>query len=129
MKILHGTWIPQTETGFIQQGRFYLWVETTETKQRKKASKTVHPHHLFGTDLTTFLSQELGIKASPPSNLEKAISPQFFLLPSTPNQPLPSLELARYLEAELPETFAWKYWQIACYQRSPLLLRLNRSQM
>ncbi|HEY9641754.1 MAG TPA: DEAD/DEAH box helicase, partial [Coleofasciculaceae cyanobacterium] len=115
MKILHGTWIPQAATGFIQQGGFYLWVETTEANRQRKNNGSVHPRHLLGAELTAFLGADLGIKAATPRSLESLISTQSFLLPST-QQPLPSLELARYLEEELPEEFEWKYWQITCYQ-------------
>ncbi len=71
---------------------------------------------------------------------EQVVFPKYFLLPTSdrltigspdssspespnfPNheqqnpQPLPSLELARYLEVEIPETFDLQYWQIDCYQ-------------
>jgi SNF2 family DNA or RNA helicase len=120
MKILHGTWIPQAEDNFVQGGTFYLWVETTESKkQRGKA----HPRQLGQASLAEFLMNEAGIKLPTVGNqdrnrtstgLEQAIAPQHFLLPSVDQQPLPSLELARYLEAELPETFEWQYWQIDC---------------
>ncbi len=120
MQILHGTWIPQAAEalpgeGFIQSGGFYLWVETTEKKQLRKPSQR-HPRQLVAEDLALLLSQELGVQ--PPGirrDLKELISPQYFLLPSADNQPLPSLELSRYLEEELPETFDWQYWQIDCY--------------
>ena len=41
--------------------------------------------------------------------------PRYFLLPTLNDQPLPSLELSRYLEADSPETFTWQFWQIDCY--------------
>jgi SNF2 family DNA or RNA helicase len=115
MKILHGTWIPQSKEDFVQRGTFYLWVETTETQ---KTRGSIHPRQLRKTDLAEFLESEAGIKLSAVRNrffttLEQAIAPQYFLLP-TADQPLPSLELARYLETELPETFEWQYWQVDC---------------
>ena len=120
MHILHGTWIPQTgapQTGepFIQSGAFYLWVETTEKKRFRQPSLR-HPRQLVADDLAVLLKQELGVE--PPGfrrELQDLISPQYFLLPTVDDQPLPSLELSRYLEAELPETFEWQYWQIDCY--------------
>ncbi len=115
MRILHGTWIPQNEDGFIQNGAFYLWVETTETHSSNRA-ETIHPRHLSGEELVTFLSEELGIKSPSPQPLKTDISPKYFLLPSADKQPLPSIELARYLETDLPETFAFQYWQVECYQ-------------
>lgn len=115
MKILHGTWIPQTENGFIQTGAFYLWVETTESKKQRSRSKSIHPRQLARSELAAFLADELGIKTAS-SQLGEAISPKYFLLPSAAEQPLPSLELSRYLEAETSEEFDFQYWQIDCYK-------------
>ncbi|MBE9176354.1 DEAD/DEAH box helicase [Synechocystis salina LEGE 06155] len=116
MKILHGTWIPQLEEDFIQQGEFFLWVETTETVKKNKISPNSHPNQLLAKELEVFLSHTLGIKSElryyPVAN---RIVPRFFLLPSQNNLPLPSLELARYLEQETPETFDLQYWQVDCY--------------
>jgi SNF2 family DNA or RNA helicase len=115
MKILHGTWIPQPGEEFIQQGAFYLWVETTEQKQFHKPTQR-HPRQSAAADLATLLTAELGIKPPLPRQIQDLISPQYFLLPTLNNQPLPSLELSRYLEEELPESFEFQYWQIDCYQ-------------
>ena len=110
MKILHGTWIPDEKEELIQSGGFYLWVETTEPKTITN-SKTIHPYQLSAKNLESFLAQDLGIK-----NLQSdGITPKYFLLPTANEQPLPSLELARYLETELPEQFTWQYWEIDCY--------------
>src|SRR6476661_7699593 len=111
MKILHGTWIPQAEENFIQPGTFYIWVETT---QKKKQPAKVHPRQLETAQLREFLTKEAGIQLSAVRNTsamgrEYAIVPRYFLLPTADNQPLPSLELARYLETELPETFELEY--------------------
>jgi len=115
MKILHGTWIPQPEVGFVQSGAFYLWVETTERKRFRKPTQQ-HPRQLVKPDLAALLTQELGIQPPSYRKLEDFISPQYFLLPTLNDQPLPSLELSRYLEEELPESFELQYWQIDCYQ-------------
>ncbi len=116
MKILHGTWIPQVEDGFIQRGAFYLWVETNEVTKKSKTTQHIHPCQLFKNDLETFLMQELGIKSELRLHpIAERISPQYFLLPSHGDRPLPSLELARYIEQDLPEAFELKYWQVDCY--------------
>ncbi|PHX54932.1 ATP-dependent helicase [Tychonema bourrellyi FEM_GT703] len=115
MKILHGTWIPQPGEEFIQPGAFYLWVETTEQKQFRKPTQR-HPRQSAAADLATLLSTELGVKPPLPCQIQDLISPQYFLLPTVNNQPLPSLELSRYLEEELPESFEFQYWQIDCYK-------------
>jgi len=110
MQILHGTWIPDSESDFIRSGMFCLWVETTEKKQFRKPGQR-HPRQLMGEDLATLLANELGIKPPNYRRLEDLIQPKFFLLPTVEGQPLPSLELSRYLEEDLPETFDFEYWQ------------------
>jgi len=114
MQILHGTWIPQSGNEFIQAGAFYLWVETTETKRFRKPNQR-HPRHLVAADLAALLASELGIKPPEYSQLQDLIEPCYFLLPTVDAQPLPSLELSRYLEEELPESFEFQYWQVDCY--------------
>lgn len=141
MKILHGTWIPNHSSDFIQSGNFYIWVETTDgkptttakRKSTKKASEpapeqlvTKHRSSLAEAELKAFLFNDLGIKDellqepdakyARSANQEQIIFPKYFLLPTSDQQPLPSLELARYLEIELPESFDLQHWQIDCYQ-------------
>jgi SNF2 family DNA or RNA helicase len=115
MKILHGTWIPQAEVEFVQSGEFYLWVETIEQKQSRKPTQR-HPRQVAAADLVTLLADELGIQPPPYRKLQDRISPQYFWLPSADDRPLPSLELSRYLEQEVPESFEFQCWQIDCYQ-------------
>lgn len=116
MRVLHGTWIPNTETGFIQTGAFYLWVETPLVKKRR-SKKNIHPGHLSKAELETFLINELGITTAPNSNLSDNISPKYFALPTANNQPLPSPELTRYLEGEIPTEYEeFQDWEIDCYQ-------------
>lgn len=113
MHILHGTWIPDASDQFMQGGSFCVWVETTIAKRRRKPS-LLHPRQLERADLAEFL-HGLGIKPSSSTlKLDRAIEPRFFCLP-TVDQPLPSLELARYLEAEPPEAFGWQAWQVDCF--------------
>src|SRR5579883_3468276 len=114
MQILHGTWIPQAETAFTQTGAFYLWVETTDRKRFRQPSQR-HPRQLVAADLATLLTQELGVQPPGYRKLENVIVPQYFLLPTVDSQPLPSLELSRYLEEEPPDTFELQYWQVDCY--------------
>jgi len=114
MQILHGSWIPEAGNSFIQTGQFYLWVETTQNKKVRQSQQR-HPRQLIKSDFATLLSSELGIKPPEFDSLEGLIEPRYFLLPTVDNQPLPSLELSRYLEIEQPESFDFQYWQIDCY--------------
>lgn len=113
MLILHGTWIPQITTDFVQSGAFYLWVETAEKSRRRREG---HPYHLFEPDLVPLLQAELGLKLPHYRSLDFSIASRYFLLPTVDEQPLPSLEMLRYLETETPETFDWQYWRIDCYR-------------
>jgi SNF2 family DNA or RNA helicase len=125
MNILHGTWIPATEPDFVQTGAFYLWIETPETQQPQKtrrskpdSSRSRHPRQLPPDEFASLLTDTLGIKLSPTSIRGSApppITPQYFLLPSHDQAPLPSLELAKFLETELPDRFDWQYWQVDCF--------------
>ncbi len=116
MKVLHGTWIPKAEDSFIQTGAFYLWVETSEQKKRRTKPANHHPGHLTKDDLSTFLVKELGIPQTPSAQISNNISTKYFTLPSTNNQPLPSLELTRYLEEESLEASELQSWAIDCYE-------------
>lgn len=116
MKIVHGSWIPHTETDFIQSGSFYLWIEIPVLKNRRSSKEQIHPGHLSKDELLQFLVQELGIK-EPLSILKDRIAAKYFALPTADNQPLPSPELIKYLEIEVPEEYTeFQYWQVDCYQ-------------
>ncbi len=122
MYILHGTWIPDETENFIQSGRFYLWVETDVTPARRTVG--IHPSHLRTAELDRFLRETLGIPplaavTAPGQRGDKTLAPEIvprsFLLPTAQKWPLPSWEMAQYLEAEVPEAVDWQYWQIDCY--------------
>ncbi|MEH1889145.1 MAG: strawberry notch C-terminal domain-containing protein [Nostoc sp.] len=116
MRILHGTWIPNEETDFIQSGSFYLWVETQLSQKSYTNSQQIHPGHLVESQLIAFLVEELGIKEDN-TKFSQRISPKYFALPTTNNQPLPSPELTKYLEIELTDSYEeFQYWQIDCYE-------------
>lgn len=116
MRILHGTWIPNEETDFIQSGSFYLWVETQLSQKSHTNSQQIHPGHLVKSELIAFLVQESGIKEHN-TEFVQHISPKYFALPTTNNQPLPSPELTKYLEIELTDSYEeFQYWQVNCYE-------------
>jgi hypothetical protein len=113
MKILHGTWIPSSSDEFIQGGEFCLWVETDTPEPQKRPAKDRHPQQLGRQELWAFIA-ELGIGAADPAGSQ--LVTKYFILPSTKTEPLPSLELSRYLETEPPEPTTWKNWSIECYR-------------
>jgi SNF2 family DNA or RNA helicase len=123
MKILHGTWIPGSSDEFIQGGEFCLWVETDTPEPQKRPAKGSHPQQLGRHELWAFLLNELGIGSSDPNGSQLAT--KYFVLPSTKTEPLPSLELSRYLETESPEPTVWKTWSIDCYRLDSITKTLN----
>ncbi|HZS75351.1 MAG TPA: DEAD/DEAH box helicase [Ktedonobacteraceae bacterium] len=124
MHIVHGTWIPEETTEFIQQGAFYLWVETDSLTDAKRASY-VHPRHLRHTALATFLKEKLGIGASTYDMQIGNYVSKYFLLPTIEDRPAPSFELLRYMEVEEPLEFELRSWEIYCYQAQDIITTLN----
>lgn len=122
MHIIHGTWIPDDATEFIQQGGFYLWVETDSPTEAKRASY-VHPRHLRHTALATFLKEKLGIGASTYDVQIGNYVSKYFLLPTVEDRPAPSFELLRYMDEAEPLDFElrpWRFTAIKCRILSPL---------
>ncbi|MBE9041138.1 SNF2 helicase-associated domain-containing protein, partial [Oscillatoriales cyanobacterium LEGE 11467] len=115
MKVLHGTWIPEHGDDFIQSGGFYLWVETSEVKKRRKKSDR-HPRHLEDEQLHDFIRNDLGISTgiSRGDRYAHQVIERNFLLPSTEESPLPSLELVRYFETDEPDSIQLQSWKIDC---------------
>ena len=109
MNILHGTWIPEHTDNYVRKGAFYLWVETDSTDGRKK-EEHFHPACLEKNRLEEFFKGELGIKE--PDKIKE----KYFILPTLKSTPLPSYELLRHSEEELPENFQLKGWKIFCYE-------------
>ncbi|MBD3883566.1 DEAD/DEAH box helicase [Phormidium tenue FACHB-886] len=119
MKILHGSWIPHPDDGFIQTGAFYLWVEVLPQKRKGRAAtkeSLLHPGQLSRADLEAFLSDRLSLKPTPRFGFSRHLSQQYFALPTAEGRPLPSPELARYLEIEIPDAYeGLRDWEVTCY--------------
>ena len=113
MQILHGTWIPEPGNDFIQAGQFYLWVETTH-RNPVLEDQGCYPLQLVGDELADLLTTEFRIQSPENTPLKDWIEPCYFLLPTVEDRPLPSLELSRYLEIELPDAFEFEYWEVEC---------------
>ena len=114
MQILHGTWIPDPDADFVQAGRFYLWIETT-VRQSELEDQGRYPLQLTGDALGRMLSDEFKLRSPDNTPLADWIEPCYLLLPTVECAPLPSLELSRYLEISLPESFEFEYWEVDGY--------------
>ena len=113
MQILHGTWIPEPDADFVQAGQFYLWIETIDG-QPDLEDQGRYPMQLEGEPLADLLTNEFNLRSPQNTALDDWIEPCYFLLPTVDDRPLPSLELSRYLEIELPDTFEFEYWEVDC---------------
>jgi SNF2 family DNA or RNA helicase len=125
MKVLHGSWIPQNTDEFVQTGSFYLWVETLEQQRARPKQPKLHDRSLRDNELEAFLKDSLGVQDPPFPKfaVKNSISTKFFALPTTDKEPLPSIELSRYLEADLPDKFELQYWEIYCYRVTEIVNR------
>ncbi len=107
MHIIHGTWVPNDTDAFVQEGAFYLWVETdapagTPRSKTQRRIEAIHPRHLAQSALATFLIEKLGVRESMPGTLANTLRPHYMLLPTANTMPLPSFELLRYVEEDEP---------------------------
>jgi SNF2 family DNA or RNA helicase len=125
MRIVHGTWIPESTDEFMQGGAFYIWVETDTLQGISQKNTAIHPRHLAATDLLEFLTKA-GIRETASSNGQNpALSQKYMLLPTVADRPAPSFELLRYMEEEEPLDFALLPWQVCCYRVSEIITTLN----
>jgi len=93
MIILHGTWIPQDTTAFVQEGLFYVWAETAKAR---KTNPGYAVNYLPAKELDDLLIHQLSLGGSYKS-FRQRITPCYVLLPSDKKKPLPSPELIRRL--------------------------------
>ncbi len=129
MHIIHGTWIPDDAGEFVQRGAFYLWVETdTPLGVPRRRADSGHPRHLMGTALAAFLMERLGVRESAPGALSRMLCTKHFVLPTAAGTPLPSFELVRYVEEEMPLEYALVPWQVWCYRVPHVITALNDIQ-
>jgi len=127
MHVVHGTWIPDDTDDFVQGGGFYLWVETDVPPRRAVGpeSEGLHPWHLADSSLAAFLHDKLGIGDGHLDTISRSLLRRFFLLPTADGTPLPSPELQRYADIQIPDSFEMAPWQICCYRVPDVIPTLN----
>jgi SNF2 family DNA or RNA helicase len=126
MHVIHGTWIPEDTSEFIQKGAFYLWVETdTPSGKSRSRGDNVHPRHLGQSALAAFLNEKLGLGDFGPDALARTLITKYFLLPTAEGKPAPSFELLRYADEEEPIEFELVPWQVCCYRVQDIITTLN----
>ena len=114
--------VTQTTSDFIQEGKFYLWLET-DTPSNLYA----HPHHpgqLTREKMAEFLSTEFGLESAYYQPLKKELIdiPRHF--PTLNGQPLPSPELD-FEGVFLSEDATLSPWHIHCYALPSPMKNLN----
>ena len=117
MKVIHGTWVPQAKSGFLQEGGFFIWIETVENIDSQKES--IYSRALSEKALKECLIEELGLPSmyffhSPFSEEHLNFSQIFFLLPSNSQRPLHSFEIVHCLGKSIPEEFSLEYQKVPC---------------
>lgn len=124
MYLIHGTWIPDETTEFIQGGAFYLWVETdTPTENANGPGELpAHPRHLSQNALAAFLADQLGIRVAAAASAFRSL---YFLLPSTAGQPLPSPELWPDVAENRPDDLSLAPWLVCGYPVPHVIATLN----
>jgi len=130
MHIIHGTWIPDDTDAFTQEGAFYLWVETdapvsTLRGKGQRRAATLHPRHLVQPALATFLSEKLGVRAVMPGAPARTLCLKHVLLPTAAGAPLPSFDVQRYVDEEVPAAYDLAPWPVWCYRVPDIIATLN----
>ena len=120
MKIIHGTWIPENNQSFIQDGQFSIWIETDEAVATHKKTHT-HPHHLQQSECADFLKQELAYD----SVSKHLITLQTIKLPTCQGKPLPAPELAGNEELDDEAVITLEDWRVHSYILSQPLKEIN----
>ena len=113
MKVIHGIWVPNQKAEFMQQGQFYIWVESDEIKPLK--TKNLHPQHLRDQMCLDFLKTAFAYHLNPhdPEPQLKSI-----FLPTVDNKPVPAPEFAINDINEVVNLQAWNVF--ACPLLTPL---------
>ncbi|MDQ2696047.1 MAG: DEAD/DEAH box helicase [Pseudomonadota bacterium] len=97
MHVLHGTWIPDDDAGFVQAGRFVLWAEAAQPSRAGLKVITLPPQELAG-----LLAAEAGLGRDPAA-VRRGLSVCHLLLPEQDGKLLPSPELARAADLPSPD--------------------------
>lgn len=109
LHVLHLFWQPDESAAFIQDGHFYLWLESPRHSSANHPE--YHPGHLRTEKLAEWLGQIAGLTVA-----SGDIVPHVLALPSDDDGPLPSPEWLLLNGEEYPEQSAWKNWKITCYR-------------
>src|SRR5579864_5519137 len=122
MRCVHGAWLPEDPGEFVQNGAFYLWVETDGPSE---PAGSAHPRQLGPEALAEFLAAPLGQGAATRAALAREAREIAFLLPSAGGAPVPSYELLPYVETEIPARIELAWWHVSCLPARFVIKTLN----
>jgi SNF2 family DNA or RNA helicase len=109
LEILHAFWRPEPGNGFLQPGRFHLWLETPTPASKRTPG--AHPRQRRGKELLEWLWSILGQGAFLPLTAE----PVELILPAADGEPLRCAELLVEAGADWPERVEWSAWTVDTY--------------
>lgn len=110
MRVLHTFWQPESNDAFVQNGDFFLWVETAKTLPQSASHQHQHPRHLPLKDLHGLLD---GLKFATRPNAFLAVP---LPLPSDGASPLPCPELAVFGGIDYPEQAEIRPWTVCAFR-------------
>jgi SNF2 family DNA or RNA helicase len=118
MYLIHGTWIPDEHPTEIQNGAFYLWVETDRSLLRSSSyADDIHPKHLMHADLEIFLTEKMALREAIPEEFMHNLCLQTFVFPTVSGKPIFSIDMAEALgKPPLPVRYQLAPWRICCYR-------------
>lgn len=122
MNVIHGFWLPEATSHFIQEGKFYLWLETDVPSTSH--SLPHHPNQLTRENMAECLIKELGLESSSHRPIEEELIdiPRHF--PTLEGRPLLSPELD-FEGVLLSDNVTLSPWQVNCYALSSPIQNLN----
>lgn len=112
MNVIHGFWLPETTSNFIQEGKFYLWLETDAPLTSH--SPPHHPNQLTREKIVEFLIKDLGLEPVPHRISNDVLIDIPRSLPTIEGHPLPSPELD-FEGVLLSDNVTLSPWYVKCY--------------
>jgi SNF2 family DNA or RNA helicase len=113
IKIIHGTWIPKSNTEFMNRSRFALWAEREFSSKAAKTAKH-HPYSLGGNELESILCDDLGLFTHGNGIKGFTHTKCFFIMPTLGTVPVPSQQYWRESVLDSSQKIKLETWEIDC---------------
>ena len=103
LNILHGTWLPNKEKNFVNDGKFCVWGETSQLQNNTKLFQYALDKNSLQLIFKEYLNQKI---------LYDEFTKIFQLLPTSNNSFLPSIEILRLINMDVPDNLKLNCAQI-----------------